>query len=181
MQKPPPKTYSVDIPTKTYLRKYVYFRYGYPFRLFYKYNLSTLILCLLDKENFTVDMNYQKIDVRMSYMNDKIICYAPLKKMGEKGFSLSNSKIIAINRFIETEFTEELYKYCRDNIQKKEFKPGYEKSINEFATSMGIIVGIDISFDALKQAEFRYRKNLKNIFPTFVTHRNNPGNLLAIA
>jgi hypothetical protein len=176
----PPRTYSVDIPTKTYLRKYVHAVYGNPVQLKYNTNLGILVLCLLEKDHFTVDMNKEKMDVRLSYMNDKIGIITPLSKMQKRGFSLTNNKIIAINRFIETEFQQELYKYCRDNKQDRSWRPGIDKSIHAFAEQFGILVDIDITFEALKKAEYRYRKNLQEKLATFVPPPSRPSSSMGL-
>jgi hypothetical protein len=166
--------YSVKVPTKAYLRKYVYARYGHPLKLNYTTTIGTMILCLVSKEYFDINMNTIKKDVRLSHMNDEIELVAPLGTMKYKGHSITPDKIIAINRYFENSFVEELYNYCRDNIEKRAWRPGINKAINSFCDQYGIEVEEDISFEALKKAESRYRKKIEENIQTFVPRQNKP-------
>lgn len=178
MQKPPAK-YTIKVPTKIYLRKYAYAKYGHPFPLNYNSTLGTLIICLLDKSPFSINMNDDKKDVRMSYMNDVIECTAAATPMRYKSCSLDNDKIIAINRYLENEFTLELHKWCEERKEKRSWRPGIDKAINTFADQYSIIVDIDITFDALKKAEYRYRIRKEKIFQTFVPPPPKPSSMLS--
>ncbi|MEP7375516.1 MAG: hypothetical protein ABI675_19380 [Chitinophagaceae bacterium] len=177
MQKPLSK-YTIKVPTKIYLRKYVTAKYGHPLPLNYNSTLGTLIICLLDKSPFSINMNKEKKDVRLSYMNDVIECTAAATQMRYKNYSLDDDKIIAINRFIENEFVDELYGWCVDKIEKRLWRPGIDKAINSFADNYGIVVDIDITFDALKKAEYRHRKRKEKIFQTVVHLPNRPSSML---
>lgn len=164
----PASTYTIKIPTKIYLRKYLLVKNGIPFPLNYNSTFGTLILCLLGKKSFDINMNDQKITNRIAGFNDHFIAISPISTMKNKGHSLTNDKIIAINRYLENEFAEELHKFCNDNIEKRNWRPGINKAIYQFAEKYGIEVDIDISFDALKQAEYRYRKRIHGKPQTFV-------------
>jgi len=84
------------------------------------------------------------------------------------GFSLDDNKIIAINRYFEEQFQEELYNFCQNNIKDKKWRPGIAKAIASFTETYGIIMDEDVTLDALKQAEFRHRKNIEKTLQTFV-------------
>lgn len=175
--KKPQLTYSVKVPTKSYLRKYIYAKYGQPIKLNYTTTLGTLILCMLDKEAFTVKMSEQKKEQRIQYMNDEIILTAPLTTMRWKGYSLTKDKIIAINRYLEDLFVEDLHRYCKFNIKDTAWRPGIKDAIFSFADAYGIDVETDISFEALKKAEFRYKKKNEKKVVTFVPTSGKPSQL----
>lgn len=175
--KKPQLTYSVKVPTKSYLRKYIYAKYGQSIKLNYTTTLGTLILCMLDKEAFTIKMSDQKKEQRIQYMNDEIVFTAPLNTMRWKGYSLSKDKIIAINRYLEDMFVEDLHRFCKFNIKDTAWRPGIKDAIFSFADSYGIEVDTDISFDALKKAEFRYKKRNEKKVVTSVPTSGRPSQL----
>lgn len=168
----PPRTYTIEVPTKSYLRKYITAKNGGDLQLNYNTTLGTLVLCLLEKDYFSINMNTESKDVRISYMTDKITFVVRASTMYYKGFSLSNDKIIAINRYMENEFAEELHKYCQGNIEKRDWRPGRNKAVYTFAEKYGIDLYEDISFEALKKAEYRFRirseKKPEKIIQSFV-------------
>jgi hypothetical protein len=167
----PNRSYSVIVPTKAYLRKYIYAEYGHPLELNYLTTLGNLVLCMLGNEYFSVKMNNNDKDTRIQYMNDKIEFMAPLSTMQYKGHSLSKDRIIAINRFIEDDFVSKMSLHVQKNLKNRSWRPGYKDAIYAFAEENGIDVEIDITFEALKKAESRYRdrerlkkeKKLRNI------------------
>lgn len=153
----PNRTYSVIVPTKAYLRKYIYAEYGQPLELNYLTTLGNLVLCMLGNELFSINMNNNDKDSRIQYMNDTIEFMAPISTMRYKGHSLSKDRIIAINRFIEDDFVAKMSLYVQKNLKSRTWRPGYKDAIYAFAEENGIEVEIDITFEALKKAESRYR------------------------
>jgi hypothetical protein len=173
------RTYSVNVPTKAYLRKYIYAEHGWPLELNYTTTLGTLILCMLGNEEFSINMNNGDKETRIQFMNDEIEFTAPLNTMRYKGYSLNRDKIIAINRYIENSFVEDLHRYCKYNIKDTAWRPGIHKAIEAFAESYGIVLEEDISFEALKKAEFRYKKRmeekkLQKTLQRFVPNQQKP-------
>ncbi|OLY92310.1 hypothetical protein [Cnuella takakiae] len=158
MTKAPQGNYTVKVPTKTYLRKYVTASLGAPIALNYSSTLGTLILSLLEMDSFSVNMNLVKQDTRLTSFDDCIEAVSSIKTMRYKGYSLTPTKIIAINRFLENAFIEDLYIHCKSSLKKREWRPGIEDGIRSFAEGCGIIIDEDISLDALKKAEWRFRK-----------------------
>lgn len=154
----PARSYTVIVPTKAFLRKFIYAEYGHPLKLDYLTTLGTLILCLLENEDFSINMNNEKRDSRIQYMNDKIEFSASLNTMRYKGHSLSKDKIIAINRHIENEFIRELSFFCKTNLKNRAWRPGIKEAIYSFCEKYSIEVEEDVTYEALKKAEFRYRE-----------------------
>lgn len=180
----PPRTYSVKVPTKAYLRKYIYARWGQPglpLKLDYTTIYGTMILCLLDKESFTIAMSDRYKEVRTSYFKDHVEFVAPITSMHFRGHSLSQDKVIAINRFFEDFFVEDLYRFCKHHIDpqpKQSRRPGIDKAIYSFADMYGIDLEDDITFEALKKAEWRYRKKHQEKMLSFVPSLKKPSQSL---
>jgi hypothetical protein len=176
------RLYTICIPTKAYLKKYIQVEYGTivgtPIKLDYLTTLGTLILCLLENDDFSINMNNSKKESRIQYMNDEINFTAPLNTMRYKGHSLSKDRIIAINRHIENEFIRELSFYCKTNLKNRAWRPGIKEAIYSFCEKYGIDVEIDVTFEALKKSESRYRerkeKKSKNISQTSVPPPQSP-------
>lgn len=179
MPKPPPKFYNVELPTKTYLRKFVS---GKNITILdYNSTLGTLILCLLDKKIFNTNMNDEDMTRRLQYMNDKIVFTCSINTLFYKGLILTCDKIIAINRYIEHSFVEELHMWCRSNTANRIWRPGIDKAIYSFAEKYQINIDEDITFDALKKAEYRHRQRLEVKLKSFVPPKKPPTSMYAYA
>lgn len=74
------------------------------------------------------------------------------------GYDIPRDKAIHINRFLEASFDKDLYTYCQANIRQHSRYRGYALAIEAFAQLHDIDIDIDITFDALKKSEYRYRK-----------------------
>lgn len=168
------RTYSVKVPIKSYLKKYIHAKHGTDLPLNYRTTYGTLILCLLEKDYFSINMGKQKKEVRVSLITDEIEFTAPLNTMQYKGHSLTSDKVIAINRFFEDCFIEDLYRYCKDNKKNTAWRPGIDKAIYAFAEVYNIEVETDISFEALKKAEWRHRMKLEKKPPSFLPPTGGP-------
>ena len=162
------RRFTVNIPTKTYLKKFLHRFYGDPIPLTYHNQIGIFILPLMERQNFTVNMVQSDINSRMSFINDTIICKSALRNMGYKGHSINPDKIIAINRYFENLFAEKLYIHCLKKTTPGQRNPGYDKAIIDFTTVCSIDIDIDISMDALKQTEYRQRKEEEKILTSFV-------------
>jgi hypothetical protein len=117
-------------------------------------------------------MNQRDTAMRISSLNDQIVYHTSIKTMAYKGHALSEDKIIAINRYMENSFVQDLHRWCDGERAKRDWRPGIDKAIYSFAERNNIIVDTDISFDALKQAEYRYRTRLQTKNKSFVLPQN---------
>lgn len=168
------RTYTVSVPTKAYLRKFLYCEFGNPIKLDYNSSLGTLVLCLLDNESFSINTAEKNKESRIQYMNDRVQFTAPISTMYWKGHSLSRDKIIAINRYIENEFIRELSHYCKTNLKSRSWRPGYKDAIYSFCEKYDIEVEEDVTFEALKKAESRYRERKEKKSQSFLTKNVPP-------
>ncbi len=160
------KVYTVRVQTKTYLRKYAEVKYGTNIK--YNSTLSILLICLLERKCFTTKMNEDRVNSRMHFLNDQIEFTSSFNTAWWKGVHLGDDKIIAINRFLESQFEIDLHAHCSLNKERRDWRPGIDKAIRSFADQYRIDLDVDITFDALKKKEYRYRKELQGKLVTFV-------------
>lgn len=85
-----------------------------------------------------------------------------LTKRRGLGFDISDASTISINKFFETRFNEDLKKWCElGTIYKVEYK----KNIEDFCMRHRIELEYDITFEAIKKKEYRFRKKSEEIAP----------------
>lgn len=164
------KTFAVSIPTKTYLKKYIHRRYGYPIAINTQTLFGMVVNSLLDKKTYQDTPDFQR-DIRYNSFVDKIELVIPAYKVYsyKEGLNISKDKVIVINRYFELQFEEDLHRYCFNRVdtagREMRYKGkggcGYEKAINEFAEIYGIDLEIDITFECLKKSEYRLRKKIE--------------------
>lgn len=177
-------SYAIRIPTKTYLRKYITAKNSLD--LTYNSTLGTIILCLLDKKSHNINMNEKAMESRLQYMNDRITFTTSINTLFYKGLVLTTDKIIAINRYMENAFLEDLHHWCTKDLPGKAIIDrgwirGIDLSIESFAKNYGIELDVDISYDALKKAEYRYRKRLQEKTKNFVPPINGIQSMYSLA
>jgi hypothetical protein len=164
----PAKQYTVRVPVKPYLKKYAQTFHGAQVQLNYNNVLGTLVLCLLTNDAHFINMNSRKKEIRLSSMTAEIECVAPIGTMRYKGFSLTPDKTISISRWLEYSFATDLHRYVQQHIEKRDWRPGIDQAIENFAKLCGIDLDEDISFAALQKCEYRHRKKLEKSLQTFV-------------
>ena len=95
-----------------------------------------------------------------------VVCKAPLSMMKDYGYCMSTDKIVQINRFYEKLFYEKLFLFVQHKLDKNKRKMGVQDAINDYCDIYGIDIDTDISYDAMRKAEYRNRNNPNNIFRT---------------
>src|SRR5688500_9568368 len=105
--------YSVKIPVKPYVAKYVAAIEGSPV-----YFSSNSMLCQIIRaflENTPRAMLSQKqMDVHLSTRSEQLEILVPMRKMHAVGHSIRPDNIVLINRFLEDCFERALCQYVRD-------------------------------------------------------------------
>ena len=170
----PSRTFSVKVPTKTYLRKYLQAMYAEELLLHYRSDIGTFILSTLTKETHDVKLNAEDIADRLSKMTDTVTFAGSLGTMDYKGHTVDPEKIIAINRFLEQMFVKDMHLFCATQKRPRAWRPGISDAIYAFAEGLKLELPEDTTFDALKKAESRYRKKLEQKFVGFVPLQNRP-------
>lgn len=158
--------FTIHLPVKTYVRKYLQTTYGEHIVLNHKTKLGKILLLALSS-NLPTRMDENDIDARMNRLNDKLDVKVPMDywyRLGKK--EINTDLAIHITRIFEDEFEEDLHQV----VDRAHTFIGIERkqAIEYFANNHGIDLEIDISADALKKMEYRYRtdklgaeKNLK--------------------
>jgi hypothetical protein len=159
------KYFTVTLPCKPYIKKYVGAVYGDPFRADHSTPLGCYINIALEKKN------YENRNISNSFvytgMNDKIAIQLNRWQFTGLGYSFSNESVKVINRFLEEQFEEDLYKHCYlyviNNANFSQRNNGLKDAINMFCQLHNITtipdIGEtqDISMDGLVKKERRAR------------------------
>lgn len=155
------RTFAVSIPTKTHIRKYVHSINGHTIVAGHDTLIgSVMMICLANKVTSHTTKEYR--EARIQSYPDKIQVVVPAHYVfnGHVGLTVSDDSIITINRFLENAFLQDLFRFCRANINPMNRRHGYDRSIEEFSKMHGIELEEDVTFEALKKAEYRYRKRM---------------------
>lgn len=158
------RTFAVNIPTKSYLRKYVHKRYGFPIMVNNRTVMGSVLIALLNKKVYSDRSN--ALDLYNTYctLNDVIECVVAKNEVlyGTIGLYIDPAKALQINRYFAGQFEEDVYLFCQQNITNNGKHPGYDQALEKFARIHGIEFDVDITFEALKKMEYRYRKKLEH-------------------
>ncbi len=165
------KHFSLSIPTKTYLKKYLHRRYGSPIQVSSQTLFGMVVISFLEKKVYS-DQPIADRDFRYASFTDKLEVVLPAYRFYHMGLHLSKEKAIVLNRYFEEQFEEDLYRHCLTRVDSERAKLirkgkggcGYDKAINEFADIHGIELDVDITFECLKKSEYRHRKKLEKRF-----------------
>jgi len=170
---------SVSIPTKTYLRKFIHYKFGDAFFASGPHHIQKYLSNLLEKKVY----NYHFTALNTQY-NDKLVIFISVSTFHKLGFDIKQENVIEFNNYIEELFDEELYRFCQDYLkyhsvaqkaitdfashynivltarQKKSLlrESRIEDARNSFASKLGLIIEEDISAECLRKMEYRARK-----------------------
>ena len=166
----------LNIPVKTYVRKYIETKYPGPMKLTLSNYLGYLIFACLEKQKSNWHKQGAKhIHVRYNLLNDKLVVLLPAdhKTLYTNGYSIPAAKSLLINNLFEEKINEDLFLMC-NTYQRV----GYSRrqAIEDFCDTHGIELDIDISYAALKKAEYRYRESLKKILKKTMANMSPPIN-----
>ena len=157
------KTFPVTIPAKGYTRKFIHKRYGCPVPINNSTLVGVVVSNILEKKKVYNDISpVEAMEQRYQRLTDRIELVITAGKFFHMALSpvISKEKVIAINRFWEALFEEELHMFCQKNIVPGRYS-GYDKALDKFADLYKIDFDVDITFDALKKMEYRFRKKLE--------------------
>jgi len=170
------KLFTIRVPTKAYLKKYITARYGHPIRISNATLIGVMIFSMAQK-NITTNLNTNKKDLKFKFFNDLLLFRAPISEVRTIGLGLTSDAVIQLNRFFEAHFEDDLYTWCQAHIKSSGRRKGYDKAIYSFADKYFIDLYSDITFDALKQTEFRYRKAIETNYKNFCLAQQQPQQL----
>lgn len=165
------KYYTIEIPTKPYLYKYISTLEGSPIFMNSDSLFCILIATCLGKK-VTSGLSDENRRKRISAFTEKIKVKIPISNMARFGFSLSEDHLVILNRHLEKSFERELVTYCRNFINESVRYSGYKEAYESFSNNYNIDLEIDIPYDTLKKTEYRARKRLKRKAVQNVPSRN---------
>lgn len=153
------KTYSVNIRTKRYLKKYLQYLFNGNFYLNRSdHHIKRFLFYLLERKQVpTYDLDNAKFAC-----NDIITFKVGSDTLHRYGWDLPKKSVIEFNNYLEDHFREALHNYVcfrmAFNIKKK-------SAIEEFADVYNITPD-DVDYDSLRKMEDRFRKkfHLERIF-----------------
>ena len=184
------KHISINIPTRTYLKKFIHYKLGETFFSDGPHHIQKYITALLAKKSV---YNYNFTALNNQY-KDRLTIFLSKSAYIHAGFSMKQEHVQDFNNYVEFLFDEDLVKFCHDyvkfhNVAKdavKLFAEQYNIKIGErqarslfrtepliqdaraaFAKKLGLVIEEDITDEALKKMEYRARtrKNkAENIF-----------------
>lgn len=147
-------TFLIKIATKPYLKKYLYHLYGEPL-VFSTCNYFGMSVAAFLQRPYEFHKPAEELRRRTDKFNDQLEIFLP-ERMRAKRFShdLTDKHIISLNKLFETRFCEDLCKWCElgtiYNVQ-------YKKNLEDFCWRNKIEIPEDITYDAIKKKEYRFR------------------------
>jgi hypothetical protein len=155
------KHYSVSLPVKPYILKYVQTIEGSPLEFRGSSMLCMIIRAFMENKSYT-GLSQNQLQTAVSSRTAKLEILVPIKKMYTIGASLRPDGIVLINQFLEEWFERALIKFMDSAVKKEGRYKGYRDAYYAFASAYGIDLEEDITLDGLKQMEYRLRKKPKD-------------------
>lgn len=151
--------FTLTIPTKPYLAKYLYARYGKPIIFTTENDFGTTLLGFLTKKIYKLKeskIEYRKFD----QFTMKIDIYLPSYWLRNYKYKrdITRENIIYLNKHFEEVFEEKLCWHC---YMFSLFDIEYKDAIEDFCKRFDIEIDEDITFEALKKKEYRARKHIE--------------------
>ncbi|HYD21538.1 MAG TPA: hypothetical protein VEB40_08690 [Flavipsychrobacter sp.] len=160
--------YTLKVPCKPYIRKFATALFGDPIKADNKTTIGIIVIQSLEKnvyENRSIRDWYYKLF--MKERPDLLEIEITKWQFAAIGSEFPRASMLTINRFLENSFDENLYLYTNAHIDNGKRYNGKEQSLISFAEKYGIEIAVDsedegdITIDALKKKESRYRNRLK--------------------
>lgn len=168
------RTFTVTIPAKAHIAKFAAVRYGSHIRISNKSTIGALMVGLLQKPKFDSGHPNRSKNVRFIHFNSHIKFVADIADWYKIGSTLSDDHIIAVNTFLENEFSDRLAVFVWAQTNHSNRRKGIEKAIQQFANLYNIDTDIDITLDGLIKMEYRRRKYLQQSLPHLSPHHTIP-------
>jgi hypothetical protein len=162
------KHFDLTIQTKPYLKKYFQTLYGDVKQgkeiFFSTDNLFGICIAAFLFRPLKFHHRKEMLRLRTDKFDAAMNIHLPITILTERrgGFEISDQHTITINKLFEQRFEEDLWKFCLiENIKDVETKDALEK----FCDLYNIVIDEDITYEAIKKKEWRYRKKMKNSAP----------------
>lgn len=152
--------YSVSLPVKAYIKKYIHTIEGSPIRFDSNSMLCMIIRAYLQSKAKS-GRSRQELISAVSIRRERLEIQIPKtkKNISVIGLHIKEDNIVLINRYLEELFEQELHRFINQYIQSAEGRyKGYKEAYFSFAELYNIVLEEDITFDGLKKLEYRNRK-----------------------
>jgi hypothetical protein len=155
--------YTLGVPTKSYIRKYFNCLYGHPIPLSLKSDFGDTILTKFQTSPLMARVNKKELAIAFKDFNDKLSFQLPIDMLHRMETQPTDQQVYSINRYLENVFETDL---CMFVACASFFGIERKMAIDRFATMHKISIEEDVTYEALKQKEYRFRKNStsKNLF-----------------
>lgn len=158
----PLSAYTIGVPCKGYVKKYFSCIYGDPISLNHKTDFGDTILTKLITSPI-IRVNKKELNIAFKDFNEKLSFQIPIDMLHRLDPVPSDQQVYGINRYLENVLETDL---CVCVAVGSFF--GVEKKIliERFCQKFDIRLEEDISYEAIKQREYRFRKSgtAKNLF-----------------
>lgn len=162
-------TYTVTLPVKPYVQKYINTIEGGEQIKFDAKNMFCMIIRAYLENSNKCGLNSQDMEAHLKTRNKQIKIIVPMKRMGDVGHTIKPDNAVLINRFLEDVFKKAFISFVKDFTKKEGRYRDYKDAYYAFAESYKIVIDEDITFDALQKMDYRSRqKKTKKNFPSFV-------------
>lgn len=147
--------YSIHLPVKTYVRKYLETIYGNPVIIDGRSEFSDVILAKLSSSLHSF-LSPTDLELRLNRFTDKVCIKIPIHYWYKLNNTIDQHNIVRLNRYFENRFEQD---FCYAvSLAVSMAKQERKTAIENFADRHAIDVEVDITFDALKKMEYRFRK-----------------------
>lgn len=151
--------FTLRLLTKPYLKKYLLCLFGKPLIFTTKNLFGDILASTLERPNNTREKN-DVIKYKADRFDTTLEIFCPLwfLKKNMYGHEINDKQLVAINKVFDDMFTLDLFRFCYIGSL---YGIPIEDALYEFCKVYDLEIDIDITFDALKQKEYRYRNSIK--------------------
>ena len=152
--------YSVFLPVKSYILKFVQAKEVTPLKLDGENLISIILWENIDKTAGSLsrpDRRKYKVEGR----TDNLELLIPIRHQERIGKVIHQTAVLHINKFLENYFEYLLVKFIDNNAVPGCREQGYRDNYFQFTNRYGIEMEVDIAYDALRIKEWRLRKQMK--------------------
>lgn len=146
--------FTIHLPTKAYLKKYIQSVYGNPVILTSS-NVFTDVFLAMMLVPLPVHRTRVQLDQQLNRLTSFVDVKVPMEKFYRVPKQPGQHSTLSINRYFENKFEEDLYSSVRQLQQLHNFEK--QEALEIFAREHDIELDVDISFDGLKKKEYRFR------------------------
>lgn len=157
------KSYTVSLPVKPYILKYVQTVEGSTAIEFKGTSMLCIILraFLLNQKQYT-GYTREKLKAAVSVRTAELKFVVPVNRMNQVGTEIDPNGVVVMNRLLEEFFDRAFLKFMKDRTKKEGRYRGYKEAYYAFADLYNIEIEEDITFDGLKKMDQRLRDKQKD-------------------